>query len=161
MGVFMEPRLSLLMDLLTTLPQLSTLPPLTTPLLTLMSHPPTLTPTLLLMTTPTPTSMLPKLVMVPEMLRDLIPLLFLMAVPSMLPTRLMAVLLMLPMKELLSTQMPLHLTRLPLSLPMLVKKDKKKLTNNNTRHTELTETFKTNTQDRDTVFRLFIHIYLL
>merc|ERR1712025_1487337 len=115
-------------------------------------------------TTLMPTSTLLRPVMVLGTLKDLTPLLFLMAVPSMLPTRLtamLAMLLMLPMKELLSTQMPLHLTRLPLSLPMLVKKDKKKLTNDNTRHTELTETFKTNTQDRDTVFRLFIHIYLL
>merc|ERR1712128_243171 len=75
---------------------------------------------LLPMTTPTPTSTLLRQVMVTEMLRDLTLLLFLMAVPSMLTTRLMvmlAMLLMLPMMELLSTQMPQHLTMLPPSLP--------------------------------------------
>merc|ERR1719187_2616252 len=100
---------------------------------------------LLLMTTPTPTSTLLRPVMVLAMLRDLTLLLFLMAVPSMLPTRLMdmlAMLLMLPMKALLSTQMPLHLTRLPLSLPMLVKKDRGK------RHQ------KTKLTDRLTQFQL-------
>merc|ERR1740128_598899 len=43
-----------------------------------------------------------------------------MVVPSMLTTRLMVMLdmlLMLPMMELLSTQMPQHLTMLPQSLP--------------------------------------------
>ena len=67
--------------------------------------------------------------MVLAMLRDLIPLLFLMVVSSMLLTRLMAMLAMLlmsPMMELLSTQMPLHLTMLPLSLPMLVNKKHKR-----------------------------------
>merc|ERR1712106_556269 len=85
-----------------------------------MSPPLTLTPMLLPMTTPTPTSTLLRLVMVTEMLKDLTLLLFLMAVPSMLTTRLMVMLdmlLMLPMMGLLSTQMPQHLTMLPQSLP--------------------------------------------
>merc|ERR1712106_13734 len=72
------------------------------------------------MTTPTPTSTLLRLVMVTEMLRDPTLLLFLMAVPSMLTTRLMVMLdmlLMLPMMELLSTPLPQHLTMLPQSLP--------------------------------------------
>merc|ERR1712128_283325 len=95
---------------------------LTTPLPIPMSPPLTLTPMLLPMTTPTPTSTLLRLVMVTEMLRDLTLLLFLMAVPSMLTTRLMVMLdmlLMLPMMELLSTLMPQHLTMLPQSPPML------------------------------------------
>merc|ERR1712018_975922 len=151
----MLPLLSTLL-LSTMLPQLSTLLLLTMPLPTLMSHPPTLTPTLLLMTTPTPTSTLLRLVMVPETLKDLTPLLFLMAVPSMLPTRLMAMLamsLMLPMTELLSTQMPLHLTRLPLSLPMLVKNDRGK------RHqkTKLTDRLTTVSTIQDTQMAEFIY----
>merc|ERR1712106_179449 len=100
---------------------LSSMPPqLTMPLPIPMSPPLTLTPMLLPMTTPTPTSTLLRLVMVTEMLRDLTLLLFLMAVPSMLTTRLMVMLdmlLMLPMMELLSTQMPQHLTMLPQSPP--------------------------------------------
>merc|ERR1719339_830588 len=63
-----------------------------------------------------------------------------MVVPSMLTTRLMAMLamlLMLPMMELLSTQMPQHLTVPPQSLPMLDrvdttnKTDEKKIDNFN------------------------------
>merc|ERR1711887_328421 len=80
------------------------------------------TPTLLLMTTPTPTSMQLRLVMVLVMLRDPTQLLFLMVVSSTLTTRLMDMLdmlLMSPMMELLSTQMPLP--QLLLLQPMPVK----------------------------------------
>merc|ERR1719312_273287 len=114
---------------LLTMPQLFMLPLLIKPLSTLMCPPPTPTPMLSLMTTPTPTSTLLRQVMVLAMLRDLIPLLFLMVVSSMLLTRLMAMLAMLlmsPMMELLSTQMPLPLTMLPLPLPMLVNKKHKR-----------------------------------
>jgi hypothetical protein len=93
--------------------------------LTPMSLLPTPTHMLLLMTTPSLLSMLLRLVMVLVTLLDLTPLLFLMVVPSMLTTRLMAMkdmLLMLPMKELLSTLMLLWLTRLPQFLLMLVRK---------------------------------------
>ena len=65
--------------------------------------------------------------------------------------------------------MPQHLTRLPLSLPMLVKKEqgKAKQEDNTRQHntttlTELTDMFNTlNTQETDRVFSLFIPIYLL
>merc|ERR1711874_422575 len=92
--------------------------------LILMSLLLTLTPTLLLMTTPRLLSTLLRLVMVLAMLLDPTPWLSLTAVPSTSTTRLMAMkamLLILPMRELLSTLMPLWLTRLPQSLPMLVK----------------------------------------
>merc|ERR1712224_1015670 len=115
--------------------------------------------TLLLMTTPTPTSTLLRPVMVLEMLKDLTLLLFLMAVPSMLPTRLMAMLamlLMLLMTELLSTQMPLHLTRLPLSLPMLVKKDRGKIH----QKTKLTDRLTTVSTTQDTQMAEFIYFFI-
>merc|ERR1719336_263317 len=111
------PMLSTLPQLLPTLsmlPQLSTLPQLTMPQFTMpqlrltpMRSPPTPTPTLLLMTTPSLASTLRNNPMVLPTLPDLTPLLFLMAesnTSSTLPTVMMDMSLMSPMREPLSTQ---------------------------------------------------------
>merc|ERR1719312_476333 len=68
-----------------------------------------------------------------------------------------------PMKELLSTQMPLHLTRLPLPLPMLVRKphDREDTKDTPDKLINTSTLSNTNTQDRHRLFNLFIHIYLL
>merc|ERR1712106_1185327 len=130
-----------------------------------MSPPLTLTLMPLPMSTPTPTSTLLRLVMVTEMLRDLTLLLFLMAGPSMLTTRLMVMLdmlLMLPMMELLSTQMPQHLTTLPQSPPMPGNKtDKESRLYRQKTEKLLSQQFRCSGLNTDKMFYLFIHIYLL
>merc|ERR1712154_280186 len=98
----MLPQLSRLL-LQLTMPQLQLTRLRPTP----MRSPPTPTPTLLPMTTQSPTSMLRSSPMVPPMLLDLTPLLFPMAesnTSSTLPTDMMDMLPMSPMRELLSTQ---------------------------------------------------------
>merc|ERR1712029_937591 len=113
-----------------TLPQLSMLPQLTMPqsrldmsLMTLPSSLPTPSPMLLLMTTPNPASMLRSPPMVLPMLLDLTLLPFPMAesnTSSTPPMDMMDLLLMLPMREPLSTQRNQPHTRLPqLQLTML------------------------------------------
>merc|ERR1712168_837213 len=102
-------------QLMPQLPQLTMLPQPTRLRSTLMRFPPTHTPTLSLMTTQSPTSRLKRPPMVPEMLRDHTPLLFLMAESNMLPTLpmvMMDMLLMSPMTELPST---LNMSQLPQS----------------------------------------------
>merc|ERR1712029_717528 len=112
------------------LPQLSMLPQLTMPqsrldmsLMTLPSSLPTPSPTLLLMTTPSPASTLRSPLMVLPMLPDLTLLLFQMAesnTSSTPPMDMTDLLLMLPMREPLSTQRNQPHTRLPqLQLTML------------------------------------------
>merc|ERR1712113_118038 len=126
------PMLSTLPQLLPTLsmlPQLSTLPQLTMPQFTMpqlrltpMRSPPTPTPTLLLMTTPSLASTLRNNPMVLPTLPDLTLLLFLMAesnTSSTLPTDMMDMSLMSPMREPLSTQRPQPHTRLPQLMPQL------------------------------------------
>merc|ERR1712128_306638 len=130
-------------------PQLSMLP-LPTPMSLLLTP----TPMLLLMTTLRLLSTLLRLVMVLETLPDLTLLLSLMVVPSMLTTRLMVMRdmsLMLPMTELLSTQMLQLLTRLPQSPPTLDKFGNSKRQN----HLKVL----TITKNEDRSFHLFISIY--
>merc|ERR1712130_2859 len=90
-------------------------------LMTLLSSPHTPSPMLLLMITQRPTSTLRRPLMEPQMLLDHTLLLFLMAESNMLsthPTDMMVLLLMSPMRELLSTQRS-PLTRLPqLTMPL-------------------------------------------
>merc|ERR1712227_348235 len=112
------------------LPTLSTLPQLImpqsrldmlspTPMRSLHTH----TPTLLLMTTPRLASTLRNSPMVLPTLPDLTLLLFLMAesnTSSTLPTDMMDMSLMSPMREPLSTQRPQPHTRLPQLMPQLL-----------------------------------------
>merc|ERR1711936_1524962 len=104
------------------MPQLTTLPQLTTPQLspTLMRSPHTPTPMLSLMTTPSPASTLRNSPMVLPTLLDLTLLLFLMVESNMsstLPTDMMDMSLMSPMREPLSTQRPPLHTRLLQLMP--------------------------------------------
>merc|ERR1712157_355 len=111
------------------LPTLSTLPQLTMPQsrLDMLSPTPmrslhTPSPTLLLMTTPRLASTLRNSPMVLPTLPDLTLLLFLMAesnTSSTLPTDMMDMSLMSPMREPLSTQRPQPHTRLPQLMPQL------------------------------------------
>merc|ERR1719322_399838 len=119
------------------LPTLSTLPQLIMPQpqltmpqsrLDMLSPTPmrslhTPSPTLLLMTTPRLASTLRNSLMVLPMLLDLTLLLFLMAESNMsstLPTDMMDMSLMSPMREPLSTQRPQPHTRLPQLMPQLL-----------------------------------------
>merc|ERR1711936_1192121 len=104
------------------LPMLSMLPQPTTPQLspTLMRSPHTPTPMLSLMTTPSPASTLRNSPMVLPTLLDLTLLLFLMVESNMsstLPTDMMDMSLMSPMREPLSTQRPPLHTRLLQLMP--------------------------------------------
>merc|ERR1711933_129398 len=104
------PTLSMLLQLIMPQPQL-TMPQSRLDMLspTPMRSPHTPTPMLLLMTTPRPASMLRNSPMVLPTLLDLTPLLFLMAesnTSSTLPTDMMDMSLMSPMREPLSTQKP-------------------------------------------------------
>merc|ERR1712106_622372 len=117
---------------------------------------------LLLMTTPNPTSTLLRLAMVLEMLLDLIPLLFLMAVPSMSTTMLTDMkdmLLMLPMMALLSTQIS-HLS-MPLLSPMLDKMDNgcRRNTQNTDQKNKMVSSTRPRLKTNQDLDSLFIHIY--